>query len=59
VPERVWQELARGLMESHPARMFEVLRECGALAVVLPELERLWGVPQRPATTPRSTPACT
>jgi tRNA nucleotidyltransferase (CCA-adding enzyme) len=59
VPERVWQELARGLMESHPARMFEVLRQCGALAVVLPELERLWGVPQRPATTPRSTPACT
>ncbi|WP_293222380.1 multifunctional CCA addition/repair protein, partial [Ottowia sp.] len=46
VPERVWQELARGLMESHPARMFEVLRQCGALAVVLPELERLWGVPQ-------------
>ena len=46
VPERVWQELARGLMEAHPARMFAVLRECGALAVVLPELERLWGVPQ-------------
>ena len=47
VPERVWQELSRGLMEAHPARMFEVLRECGALAVVLPELNRLWGVPQR------------
>ena len=47
VPERVWQELARGLMEAHPARMFEVLRACGALAVVLPELDRLWGVPQR------------
>ena len=47
VPERVWQELARGLMETHPARMFEVLRDCGALAVVLPELDRLWGVPQR------------
>ncbi|MEZ5607889.1 MAG: multifunctional CCA addition/repair protein [Burkholderiaceae bacterium] len=46
VPERVWQELARGLMEAHPARMFAVLRECGALAVVVPELERLWGVPQ-------------
>ncbi|CAM5793817.1 multifunctional CCA addition/repair protein [Ottowia pentelensis] len=46
VPERVWQELARGLMEAHPARMFEVLRQCGALAVVLPELDRLWGVPQ-------------
>jgi tRNA nucleotidyltransferase (CCA-adding enzyme) len=47
VPERVWQELARGLMEAHPERMFEVLRACGALAVILPELDRLWGVPQR------------
>ena len=47
VPERVWQELSRGLMEAQPARMFDVLRECGALAVVLPELDRLWGVPQR------------
>ncbi len=52
VPERVWQELARGLMERHPARMFEVLRECGALAVVLPEVDRLWGVPQPPAHHP-------
>ena len=47
VPERVWQELSRGLMEAHPARMFEVLRECGALQVLLPEVARLWGVPQR------------
>ncbi|HRH18143.1 MAG TPA: multifunctional CCA addition/repair protein [Aquabacterium sp.] len=47
VAERVWQELARGLQESHPSRMFEVLRECGALARLLPELDRLWGVPQR------------
>ena len=47
VAERVWQELARGLMEEQPSRMFEVLRECGALAVVLPEVNRLWGVPQR------------
>ena len=47
VPERVWQELARGLMEAHPARMFEVLRDCGALVRVLPEVDRLWGVPQR------------
>jgi tRNA nucleotidyltransferase (CCA-adding enzyme) len=47
VPERVWQELARGLMEDHPSRMFEVLRGCGALARVLPEVDRLWGVPQR------------
>ena len=47
VPERVWQELARGLMERKPSRMFEVLRECGALARLLPEVDRLWGVPQR------------
>ena len=47
VPERVWQELARGLMEEKPSRMFHVLRACGALKVVLPEVDRLWGVPQR------------
>jgi tRNA nucleotidyltransferase (CCA-adding enzyme) len=47
VPERVWQELARGLMEAAPSRMLTVLRECGALARLLPELDRLWGVPQR------------
>ena len=47
VPERVWQELARGLMEEQPSRMFEVLRECGALERVLPEVDALWGVPQR------------
>lgn len=46
VPERVWQEIARGLMESKPSRMFEMLRACGALRVILPELDRLWGVPQ-------------
>ena len=47
VPERVWQELSRGLMEKRPSRMFEVLRECGALARILPEIDALWGVPQR------------
>ena len=47
VAERVWQELARGLMERQPSRMFELLRECGALARLLPEVDRLWGVPQR------------
>jgi tRNA nucleotidyltransferase (CCA-adding enzyme) len=47
VSERVWQELSRGLMEKRPSRMFEVLRRCGALARLLPEVERLWGVPQR------------
>ena len=46
VAERVWQEMARGLMESKPSRMFAVLRDCGALARLLPELDRLWGVPQ-------------
>jgi tRNA nucleotidyltransferase (CCA-adding enzyme) len=47
VAERVWQEISRGLMEARPSRMFEVLRECGALERLLPELNRLWGVPQR------------
>lgn len=46
VPERVWQEIAKGLMEKQPSRMFEMLRDCGALQVILPELSRLWGVPQ-------------
>lgn len=39
VPERVWQELARGLMEIKPSRMLAVLRDCGALARILPELD--------------------
>ena len=52
VPERVWQELARGLMEQRPSRLFEVLRECGALARLLPEVDCLWGVPQRPEYHP-------
>jgi tRNA nucleotidyltransferase (CCA-adding enzyme) len=52
VPERVWQELSRGLMEKAPSRMFEVLRRCGALARILPELDRLWGVPQAPQPHP-------
>jgi len=46
VPERVWQEIAKGLMEKQPSRMFEMLRDCGALKIILPELDRLWGVPQ-------------
>jgi len=46
VAERVWQELAKGLMEAKPSRMFEVLRACGALQKILPELDKLWGVPQ-------------
>ncbi|OHX10749.1 multifunctional CCA addition/repair protein [Chromobacterium sphagni] len=47
VAERVWQELAKGLMEDKPSRMILVLRECGALARVLPEVDALFGVPQR------------
>ncbi len=47
VAERVWQEMAKGLMEKKPSRMFELLRETGALQVLLPELHALWGVPQR------------
>lgn len=46
VSERVWQELSKGLMEKKPSRMFEVLRVCGALKRILPELDCLWGVPQ-------------
>jgi tRNA nucleotidyltransferase (CCA-adding enzyme) len=52
VPERVWQELARGLMEAKPSRMFKVLRACGALQVLLPEVDALWGVPQPPQHHP-------
>ena len=47
VPERVWQEIARGLMEDTPSRMFYILRECGLLAQWLPEVDALFGVPQR------------
>ncbi|MDP3210259.1 multifunctional CCA addition/repair protein [Methylotenera sp.] len=52
VAERVWQELAKGLMEKKPARMFEVLRSCGALKRIIPELDKLWGVPQPPQHHP-------
>jgi len=46
VPERVWQETMRALSENTPARYFEVLRDCGALKKLFPEIDRLWGVPQ-------------
>ncbi|HNF88528.1 MAG TPA: multifunctional CCA addition/repair protein, partial [Thiobacillaceae bacterium] len=52
VPERVWQELSRGLMEATPSRMFLALRDCGALGRLLPELDRLFGVPQNPRSHP-------
>jgi len=46
VAERVWQELSKGIMEEKPSRMFETLRACGVLKRILPEVDRLWGVPQ-------------
>ena len=51
-PERVWQELAKGLLEAQPSRMLSVLRDCGALAVLLPEVAALYGVPQPPRHHP-------
>jgi len=44
--ERIWQEIHRSLTERSPEVFFEVLRECGALAVILPEIDALYGVPQ-------------
>jgi tRNA nucleotidyltransferase (CCA-adding enzyme) len=52
VPERVWQEMARALMHARPSRFFEVLRETGALARLMPELDALWGIPQVPEYHP-------
>ena len=52
VSERVWQELAKGLMAKQPSRLLQVLRECGALHVLLPEVDRLYGVPQPPEHHP-------
>ena len=52
VAERVWSELERALGEKNPVRFFEVLRECGALARVLPEVDNLFGVPQPPQHHP-------
>jgi len=52
VPERVWQETERALGEPRPEVFFETLRECGALAVIFPEIEALYGVPQPPRWHP-------
>jgi tRNA nucleotidyltransferase (CCA-adding enzyme) len=52
VPERVWQETERALDEEHPEVYFQVLRECGALAVIFPEVDALFGVPQPPRWHP-------
>lgn len=52
VPERVWQEFSRSLCLDHPRRFLEVLRECGALKTLLPEVDTLFGVPQKPRWHP-------
>ncbi len=52
VPERVWQELAKALREPNPPAFFEVLRACDAQALLFPEIERLYGVPQPPQYHP-------
>jgi tRNA nucleotidyltransferase (CCA-adding enzyme) len=46
IAERVWQEISRALSEQSPEVFFEVLRKCGALAVILPEVDAMFGVPQ-------------
>ncbi|WP_353141539.1 multifunctional CCA addition/repair protein [Acinetobacter pragensis] len=51
-PERVWKETSRALMEDHADEYFEVLRACGALKVLFPELDQLYGIPQRPEYHP-------
>ena len=52
VAERVWAETVRALGEAQPERFIEALRDCGALARIFPELDRLFGVPQPPAHHP-------
>lgn len=52
VPERVWQEFEKSLQERHPEQFILALRQCGALAVVLPELDKLFGIPNPPMTCP-------
>ncbi|MAZ88353.1 MAG: multifunctional CCA addition/repair protein [Cellvibrionaceae bacterium] len=51
-PERVWKEMSRALTESRPSEFFRVLRACGALKVLIPELDKLFGVPQPPKHHP-------
>ena len=52
VPERVWAETRKALAEPAPSAFLRALRECGALAVLFPEIEALYGVPQSPAHHP-------
>ncbi|WP_263576884.1 multifunctional CCA addition/repair protein [Acinetobacter pseudolwoffii] len=51
-PERVWKETSRALTERHADVYFEVLRQCGALKVLFPEIDALYGIPQRPEYHP-------
>ena len=51
-PERVWQETAKALSEATPQAYFELLKQTGALEVLMPELACLWGVPQPPKWHP-------
>ncbi|APR70695.1 multifunctional CCA addition/repair protein [Acinetobacter haemolyticus] len=51
-PERVWKETARALMEDHADVYFKILRECHALKILFPEVDALFGVPQRPEYHP-------
>lgn len=52
VAERVWQETAKALSENTPSRFFYMLREVGALSILFPEIDRLFGVPQHPKWHP-------
>lgn len=52
VPERVWQEMQRALQEAAPEEFILTLRACGALAKIFPQLDCLWGVPQKPEYHP-------
>ncbi|WP_166167385.1 multifunctional CCA addition/repair protein [Acinetobacter sp. SA01] len=52
IQERVWKETSRALMEDHADEYFTVLRTCGALKVLFPELDALYGIPQRPEYHP-------
>ena len=59
IPERVWQEMAKALGEKTPTAFISVLRDCGALQKIIPELDKLWGVPQPKNITLKSIPAFT
>lgn len=52
VPERVWKEFSRSLTLQHPEIFIEVLRSCGALQRLMPEIDNLFGIPQRPEHHP-------